>query len=255
MASALAASSHRLLQAPPPLQLGAAALFADLDGTLAPIRERPDEVGPDAARADLLRRLGGALGGRLAVISGRGLADLDRVLGGGVSAVAAAHGLIRRSAGGEVMATAPALPGPARAALLALGRANPALLVEDKGPAIALHYRAAPQAGPVCEAEAQRLAARFDLSLQKGRMVVDLRARGPSKADAVASFMAEPPFAGATPVFLGDDLTDEDGFAAAQRLGGYGVVVGPRRPTAARYALDDVTATLAWLERSLAPPR
>ena len=90
-----------------------------------------------------------------------------------------------------------------------------------------------------------------DLGLQQGDMVVELRAPGPDKGDAVRAFMTEAPFAGATPVFLGDDLTDEDGFIAATALGGYGVIVGARRPTAARYGLADVEAAADWLGRTL----
>ena len=251
MASTALATWSHMLAPPPTLDLTTSALFADLDGTLAPIEPTPGDVGPDRQRARLLGRLSRALSGRLAVISGRGLADLDRVLGACVSAVAAAHGLVRRTADGRLVGAQATLPEAARAAFLALGCANPALLMEDKGPAIALHYRAAPDAGPACEAAARRLADRYGLGLQRGRMVVELRAPGRTKADAVTAFMAEPPFAGARPVFLGDDLTDEDGFAAAQGLGGYGVIVGRRRPTAARFALPNVEAALAWLERAL----
>ncbi|MFI4933993.1 MAG: trehalose-phosphatase [Caulobacterales bacterium] len=249
--TAFTSDSRRGLPGPPPLNVRGAALFADLDGTLAPIEARPGDVGPDARRKRLLRRLSAALGGRLAVVSGRGLADLDRVLEGAVMPVAAVHGLIRRTALGEVIGSGRPLADDARDALTALARSNPALLIEDKGPAIALHFRAAPQAQAASEAAARRLADRYGLRLQTGRMVVELRAPGPTKADAVAAFMAEPPFAGARPIFLGDDLTDEDGFEAASRLGGYGVIVGSRRPTAARYALRSVDEALAWLEAGL----
>ena len=85
-------------------------------------------------------------------------------------------------------------------------------------------------------------------------MVIELRAHGPDKGGAVEAFMAEPPFAGFRPVFLGDDLTDEHGFAAASALGGFGVVVGPRRPTAALYALADVGAVQDWLRGALETP-
>jgi trehalose 6-phosphate phosphatase len=251
--TALATQARGALAEPPPLDLSATALFADLDGTLAPIRARPQDVEPDDRRAWLLDRLSAALGGRLAVISGRSLADLDRVLAGRVPAAAAVHGLVRRAADGRVIVAEDSLPEPAREALFALGASNPALLVEDKGPAIALHYRAAPEAKAACGAAVERLARRYGLEAQKGRMVVELRAHGPTKADATAAFMAEPPFAGARPIFLGDDLTDEDGFVAAAHLGGYGVVVGSRRPTAAAYALADVEAALAWLRQSLGP--
>ena len=81
-------------------------------------------------------------------------------------------------------------------------------------------------------------------------MVVELKGPGPNKGDAVRAFMGEAPFAGHAPVFIGDDLTDEDGFEAVQALGGYGVIVGARRPTAARFAVEDVAAARAWLERA-----
>ena len=102
-----------------------------------------------------------------------------------------------------------------------------------------------------------RLARDHDLTVQLGDMVVELRAPGPNKADATTAFMAEPPFAGRVPVFVGDDFTDEDGFAAAQRLGGYGVVVGQRRPTRARYALGGASAPPGsdWLATSLIASR
>ena len=88
------------------------------------------------------------------------------------------------------------------------------------------------------------------LTLQPGDMVVELRAPGPGKGGSVAAFMEAAPFSGRVPVFIGDDFTDESGFDTAQRLGGLGVIVGPRRPTNALYALDDVSAALNWLEMS-----
>ena len=119
--------------------------------------------------------------------------------------------------------------------------------MEDKSLAAALHFRAAPGLAGLCETLAAQLAAESGLSVQRGDMVVELRAPGATKAEAVAAFMAEPPFCGRTPIFVGDDLTDEDGFAGAERSGGYGVIVGPRRPTRARYGLADVETALAWL--------
>ncbi|HZL01168.1 MAG TPA: trehalose-phosphatase [Caulobacteraceae bacterium] len=250
--SALAPPPDQALADPPPLDPRHAALFADLDGTLAPIEATPDEVGPDRTRRRLLDALSSVLSGRLAVISGRGLADIDRVLEGRVPAVAAVHGLVRRTTGGRLLAP-PADPRirEATAALRAFARSDPGLLVEDKSVAVALHFRAAPQAAEDCRALAVRLAEARGLVLQEGAMVVELRLPGPDKGAAVRAFMAEAPFAGATPVFLGDDLTDEAGFAEAGRLGGYGVVVGARRPTRATYALAGVAAARRWLKRSI----
>ena len=237
------------LATPNPLRLGTTALFLDLDGTLAPIADRPQDVHPDPRRSDLLARLSERLGGRLAIVSGRTLADVDRILEGRVIPVAAVHGLVRREADGR---TAQAAPHPALSrAALALRRmagAGEGMIVEDKGLSATLHYRMAPDQADRAQAAADRLAAETGLSLQKGDMVVELRTPGPDKGDSVMRFMAASPFAGAMPVFVGDDLTDEDGFAAAAELGGYGVLVGPSRDTKAAYRLAGVEEALAWLE-------
>ncbi|MES2343121.1 MAG: trehalose-phosphatase [Pseudomonadota bacterium] len=234
---------------PAPLALANTALFLDLDGTLAPIAARPQDVTPDPRRTSILEALLGALDGRLAVVSGRTLADVDRILEGRVPAVAAVHGLVRRDADGEVAQTAPhpALP-QALADLRRFADAHPGLLVEDKDVSATLHYRGAPDQAGAARAEAARIAAMTGLALQPGDMVWELRTPGASKGDSVAAFLTQPPFAGATPVFVGDDLTDEDGFTAARALGGFGVLVGPARATAARLRLENVDAALAWLE-------
>ena len=111
-----------------------------------------------------------------------------------------------------------------------------------------------PRHRPLVEA-AERLARSSELVLQRGDMVAELRTPGQDKGKSVAAFLREAPFEGATPVFVGDDLTDEDGFAAAARLGGYGVLVGPMRPTAASYRLPSTEAVTARLESvvTLAP--
>ncbi len=250
--AALSSASSEALRAPKVPHLGRIALFADLDGTLAPIEATPDAVKPDASRRRLLDALARALQGRLAVVSGRGLGDLDRVLEARIPAVAAVHGLVRRTADGRVIAASgDARVGDALAAFHAFAKADQGLLVEDKGAAVALHYRAAPAAGEACRDLARRVGATLGLMVQEGDMVVELRAPGSDKGGAVAAFMAEAPFAGFTPVFIGDDLTDEHGFEAARALGGYGVVVGRRRPTAALYALADVSAAQSWLRRAL----
>lgn len=224
------------------------AVFADLDGTLASIEAVPSSVTPRQARTRLLLNLSQALDGRLAVISGRGLADVDRILEGSVMAVAAVHGLVRRSASGEVAAAGGAERVPeAVAAFRALAEADAGLLVEDKGASAALHYRGSPGAAKACADLADQLSRSLGLRVQPGDQVVELRAPGPDKGDAVRTFMSEPPFAGSTPLFIGDDLTDEAGFAAVRGLGGWGVIVGPRRPTAAQYALSNVDAAFAWL--------
>ncbi|CAN5126212.1 trehalose-phosphatase [soil metagenome] len=233
---------------PPPVTLPPhAALFLDLDGTLAPFMPRPEQVGPDARRAALLDDLSRALDGRLAVVSGRALEDLDRILEGRIPALAAVHGLVRRGARGIERAKPHADLDQARGVLRDLARGDKGLLFEDKGLSVALHYRNVPSAAEAVIEAAERLAQASELVLQLGDMVAELRTPGQDKGKSVSAFLREAPFDGACPVFVGDDLTDEDGFAAAARLGGYGVLVGPERPTQASYRLEDCNAVLDWL--------
>jgi trehalose 6-phosphate phosphatase len=226
-------------------------LFLDLDGTLAPIMPRPEQVGPDARRAALLDELTRVLDGRVAVVSGRGLEDLDRILEDRVKYVAAVHGLVRRGAHGvDRVQPHPDLEH-ARDVLRDLARSDRGLLFEDKGLSVALHYRNVPSAADAVIEAAERLGQSSHLVVQLGDMVAELRTPGQDKGKSVAAFLREAPFDGATPVFVGDDLTDEDGFAAAARLGGYGVLVGPERPTQAAYRLNDFNAVLDWLSASI----
>jgi trehalose 6-phosphate phosphatase len=233
---------------PGPLEPEGVALFLDLDGVLAPIVARPEEVRPEAARTRLMQALQAALGGRLAVISGRTIADLDRILDGAVASLAGVHGLERRLGHGPIWRAepSPAVAG-AKAAFEAIARAWPGAVVEEKGVSVGIHYRAAPGALADVREVVERLTPADDLVAQWGQMVAELRTPGPDKGDALIAFMAEPPFAGSRPVFVGDDLTDEHGFAAAAAAGGFGVLVGPARPTAARMRLENVEAVFDWL--------
>jgi trehalose 6-phosphate phosphatase len=235
---------------PPGLNLDD-ALFLDLDGTLAPIEARPDEVVFDGRRAELVARLEQRLGGAVAVISGRSLAEVDRILGGTPACVGAVHGLVRRS-GRRVSQPAPSPRlAEARRELQALARAWPGMILEDKDLSVAVHYRGVPEAEQAVKTATAGLAARTGLALQAGLMVCELRTPGGGKGEALRAFMREPPFVGRRPVMVGDDLTDEHAFEAAAALGGFGVLVGPVRATAARYRLEDVEAVGAWLGAAL----
>jgi trehalose 6-phosphate phosphatase len=243
---------------PPPdperLRTGAAALFLDLDGTLAAFQGRPELVGPDPLRTDRLRRLDLRLGGRLAILSGRTLADIDRILDGAVIAAAGVHGLERRRADG-VADRRPAHPNlpEAERRMRAFAAAHTGLVVETKGPSVALHFRGAPGlADEVLDFTAD-LGAVLGLTVQDGAMVAELRTPGADKGDALLAFMTEAPFNGARPVMIGDDLTDEAAFGVAAALGGFGVLVGAPRPTKALSRLDDVGAVAAFIDRILAP--
>jgi trehalose 6-phosphate phosphatase len=237
---------------PPPPDPARTALFLDLDGTLFGLQPRPEMVAGDEESASLLAGLERALQGRIAVLTGRALADADRILSGEVRAVSGSHGLERRDAEGRTH-TAPVHPAvdDARQAFAAFRREHPGVVLEDKGTGVCLHYRTAPELQAAVEALGAELAAVSPLQAQPGSMMFELRTPGGGKGAALRAYMAEPPFAGALPVFVGDDLTDEHGFEAADALGGYGVIVGERRPTAARYALPDVVAVRRWLADAL----
>lgn len=235
------------------LPLTEAALFLDLDGTLAPLVARPSLVGPDPARNELLQALAVAMRGRVAIISGRSIEDVDRIVGGCIPCVAGLHGLHRRSDDGGIEAADPHPRLDQAVSLVeAFGRAHPDLLIESKPLGVALHFREAPELAGQAIDFARRIAWTTGLKLQEGNMVAELRCPGPDKGDMVRAFMAERPFEGCFPIFVGDDITDEDGFAAARALDGVGVLVGPRRDTHATCRLPDVHSVLRWLDDALA---
>ncbi|RZJ93657.1 MAG: trehalose-phosphatase [Brevundimonas sp.] len=234
----------------PPDRLTRPALFLDMDGVLAPFAPRPDDVVPTARRTAVLKSLAERFDGRVAVISGRTLSEIDRITGDGVQAASGVHGLERRLSDGTLK-TARAAPEirTVVAAFDAFAEQHAGVIVEDKGVSAGLHYRQnAALEGPAVDL-AHRLQAETGLNLQPGDMVLELKTPGASKGTALTAFMGEAPFAGAVPIMLGDDLTDEHGFEAAAALGGFGVLVGAPRETAARFGLSGVDAVLDWLER------
>ena len=239
------------LPAPPPatelLREGPVALFLDFDGTLIDIAETPEGIVVPQDIAERLRQLAGRLGGRLALVSGRAVANLEDHCGPLGIALAGSHGLSRFSAAREPLGARPApLPEAVFRAIEEFADGS-GLHLETKAYGAALHYRANPSLAERAEAFAGSLAEEHGLMVKRGKYVVELVPRGADKGAAVRAFMDEPPFAGARPVFVGDDVTDEDGFAAAAELGGFGVLVGRRAATAARYALADPAAVAEWL--------
>ncbi len=234
---------------PPPAVLSRPALFLDMDGVLAPLAATPDAVVPDARRTAVLLRLAERLDGRVAIISGRTLAEIDRIAESAAASASGVHGLERRRADGSLdHAEADPAVREAVVAFERFARDRPGTIVEDKAVSAGLHFRGAPAEAEAAEALAADLAADTGLALQPGHLVVELKTPGTDKGSALRAFMDEVPFAGAIPIMLGDDLTDEDGFLAATALGGFGVLIGPPRDTAAAYGLADVEAVLAWLD-------
>lgn len=237
-------------QAPPPPDCSSISLFLDFDGTLVELADRPDSVIVDPALRDLLVRLQSTLNGRVTIVSGRSISQLDDFPALSGMAMAGGHGVERRYVDGRVEAPLPpSTLGQVERSLRALANQNPGLIVERKSHGVALHYRLAPDLGARIGDVMTTMAAENGLLLQPGKMMMELRTGSGDKGDAIRSFMAFPAMRGTQPVMLGDDLTDEAAFEAAAALGGYGVLVGVPRKTAAKYRLDDVAAARNWLDR------
>lgn len=237
-------------RAPPPLAAGN-AVFLDIDGTLLELAPAPDAVHVDPELATLLPRVRKSLGGAMALITGRSISDVDRLFPGLRMPVAGQHGCERRDAQGALHLHAPrtATLEKLRALFMEFARGHEGLLVEDKGSTLAIHYRKAPQlAAAVRRTMTEQVAATGTRTyrLQPGKQLLELKPDGRDKGTAIRDYMAERPFKGRCPVFIGDDRTDERGFAVVDDLGGWSVKVGDGT-TRARYHLRDVRAVRAWL--------
>jgi trehalose 6-phosphate phosphatase len=232
------------------------ALFLDVDGTLLGFQGRPEDVHLHPSLRETLAALAARLDRAVALVSGRTLADLDRIQAPLRLPAAGLHGLELRDADGHVDH---GLEGTAldhlRAGLRAFVARHEPLWLEDKGRALAVHYRAAPELHQTVLDAVNGLCQREEphtLAVLDGKMVCEVKPRHADKGSAITSFMGRAPFAGRVPVFLGDDVTDEDGFRAVNDLGGLSIRVGKTdggRPTHATYALADEPAVEEWLDR------
>ncbi len=233
---------------PPPLALDNVSLFFDFDGTLVDLAATPDAVLVDQSLLDKFDTLAERFPGRVAIISGRSIAQLDAMLGrhAHLFAVAGSHGAETRTPNdGHVAAERPASLEAAADSFRDFADAN-GLVYEAKSLGAGLHYRMAPGFEPDAVRLAEDLAAAHGLTLQRGKMMVELRTPG-DKGAALRALIAAPTMAGSMPYFFGDDVTDEDGFEAARALGGAGILIGEPRATAAAYRLNDVAALRDWI--------
>lgn len=240
------------LPMPPMSLLNGASLFLDFDGTLVEIAATPDEVIVPRGLADLLFTLAERLHGRVALVSGRSIAQLDALFGQSMKglAISGSHGCEFRWRDHSVQPDRPAeqLEHVARVFDdFAFG--HPGTIVEIKTYGVALHYRGNPACAGYAQNLAEHLATESGLVVENGKMVVELRYGGGDKGSAVRHLMAHAPMTGGKPVYLGDDLTDEAAFTAVNAMDGISVLVGPARVTNARFNLPGPAATLAWLSR------
>jgi len=225
------------------------AFFLDFDGTLADFNDDPAAVILRERERRSLAALVHATDGAVAIVSGRAIADIDRMLAPLKLPVAGVHGLERRNARGKTMrADLPEAPlAVVRSRLQSLARLHTGLLVEEKPGSIALHFRRRPELEPQCLEIARRIMeADGGLQLLHGKMVIEFKAGHASKADAVAAFLKEDAFRGRMPFFAGDDSTDEDVFVKMLEMQGVSVKVGPGE-TAAAYRAAGIDEFRDWL--------
>ncbi|MEM7505403.1 MAG: trehalose-phosphatase [Pseudomonadota bacterium] len=231
------------------------AVFLDFDGTLTPIVCRPEAVVVDERTHRALERLQDLTDNALAVISGRAVADLERHLVPTVCALSGSHGLEFKR-GGQVDQAGLDAREVLQPALTEISNfaAKHSLRMEDKPGAVTLHFRDRPDLADACGALVDRIVAGDDaLRSMHGNMISEVAPAGIDKGAALKRFMEDAPFKGRIPIMVGDDVTDEDAFKAANDLGGFGIKIGPG-PTAATFHAADTEGFLAWLWQMAAMP-
>jgi trehalose 6-phosphate phosphatase len=237
----------------PAAALGSHALFLDIDGTLLELALTPDGVEVPASLVSMLQRLSISLDGAIAFVSGRTIAAIDRLFNPLVLPAVGVHGSEIRTHGAALPADerlSTALQAVVPALQQAVGQIR-GVQLENKGSAVALHYRGAPERGrdvlQLAEKSVAHLGGEFGALL--GKCVVEIRPRHLTKGTAIERLMTEAPFRGRTPIFAGDDRTDEDAFEVVNRLGGISVHIGDNAASVAKYRLADPDALRAWLQQ------
>ena len=223
--------------------------FFDFDGTLTEIAETPTAVVVEERVRQALGLLFDVTGGAVAIVTGREIELIDKLLAPLKLPVAGVHGYERRN-GGTIVSAPAADESAARAVekvLTAFESHNPGILLEKKRGALALHYRLRPELESLCLSLVEDISCRLkDVVLTRGKMVVEMRLHTATKGTAIKDFLQESPFAGRVPVFAGDDVTDEDAFVAVNEMNGISVKVGPGA-TAAHARAESVDEFVAWL--------
>lgn len=222
------------------------ALFLDFDGTLVELAETPQEIIIPPNLTSGLHNLSRKLYGRLAIITGRPLVALDAFLGANNIIAVGSHG-------GEYRG-APSPPIPLSQTSLSrielFSEKYPALIIEPKPFGIAIHYRQQPYAASCVYQLLEEIAEDENLAVKMGKMVAEIGPLQHHKGAAVRTLLSQMPFRGSHPIFIGDNVTDEDGFHAAKAAGGYGILVGSLRETVADFHLHAPGDVLRWCQMS-----
>jgi len=239
------------MKKPPPQPALDWCLFLDVDGTLIELTDTPSQTAADAEIKTLLYEVAERLGGAVGLISGRRIATLDELFAPLKLPAAGLHGVERRKMDGSIQGASfvDSQLERARASLKALVEAHPGTLFEDKERTIAVHFRTAPHFADALRDAIIDIAKPLGTNyhIQGGKMMYEIKPRGFSKATAIQAFMKESPFRGRRPVFMGDDLTDRDGFSMAEEHGGLSIAVGDH--VQGQYYLPDVTAVRGLLRQ------
>ncbi|MBC8025783.1 MAG: trehalose-phosphatase [Steroidobacteraceae bacterium] len=248
MAERDAAAVHAI-----PLPRNDWCLFLDVDGTLLELADSPGGVAVDEALLPMLESLSAIAGGAVALVSGRTIENLDGLLGATHFPIAGLHGCERRDAFGDLHVAPIAREQLAdlREGMSRMALRHPGLLMEDKGAGIAMHFLKARELENELRAEVALLAAPLvpKFAMLDGHAVIEVKPAAHTKGSAVTAYMEEPPFAHRTPIFIGDDKTDYDGFAAVRRYDGIAIAVGPR--VKSEWWLPGPVAVRGWLKQLL----
>jgi len=236
-----------------PHDLRRIAILLDVDGTILDIARTPQEVQVPETLRRTLAAVSDRVGGALALVSGRPLADLDVIFAPLRLPAIGGHGAEIRpvAEGGTIKRRAAALDAELKQQLTQIAARHPGVSIEDKGYSIALHYRLAPQEGPPLVREVSQACEPWvgrSIELLAGKAVIEIKTAGFNKGTAVRELMTLPPFAGRAPIYIGDDKTDEDAFLVVPEFGGHAISVG-RRVVGIEEHFDSPADVRQWLER------
>ena len=226
------------------------SIFLDVDGTLIEIADRPDRVVVPEKLGDLLRRLCVANSGALALVSGRPVSEIDSLFHPQKLPVAGQHGLEIRLPGQDLKSEQPIMDESIRSLVDGFRETYQNVVTEDKGGSLAFHFRQNPRAEAAAMETAEKITDELGkgYTIQKGKMVVEVKPRSAHKGAAIATILRHDIFAGRIPVFVGDDTTDEDGFDTVNEMDGVSVHVGADAETSAVFSLKTVGEVHDWLE-------
>jgi trehalose 6-phosphate phosphatase len=245
-----------VMSRPPPSlssDLQKTAVLLDVDGTILDIAPTPRQVLVPQSLRDTLTRLWRRTGGALAFVSGRPVGELDRIFSPLQLPAIGGHGAELRLVAGQPAERSriPLLDADVKRQFTAIAEASPGVILEDKGYSLALHYRLAPDKERVVREAAARICAALEsasIELLPGKLVVEIKQSGVTKATAVRELMTYPPFVGRQPIFIGDDVTDLSVFAVVPDFNGISIGVGAE-VSGVDFCFDGPAQVRRWLEQ------